>query len=218
MKKLAMIGVAILCMSALSAQAANPGTYLGAGLGYGKQDTPNGSFLNKHFPDFKNTNDTGVLGGRLFAGYNFNEYFGLEAGFTHYASSTTKASYNQSKLVTVKRALDYRMNTLDLVGKAYLPVGQGVNLYGLGGIARVGSEMSLSGSDAIPTANSLNKSSTLHRIRPIYGAGISYDIPQTNLTTNLEYSHIQGSGNLKTSSSAIPGANLVSLNLSYNFG
>ena len=50
------------------------------------------------------------------------------------------------------------------------------------------------------------------------GIGTSYDIPQTQLTTSLELSHIQGSGNVKSSLSAIPSANMITLNLAYNFG
>jgi hypothetical protein len=54
-------------------------------------------------------------------------------------------------------------------------------------------------------------------VRPIIGVGASYNI-QSNIVTNLELSHIQGSGNLKTSSKAIPSANLLTLNVAYNFG
>ena len=99
----------------------------------------------------------------------------------------------------------------------------GFNLYGLGGTALVHTKQKANvnqsmtiGGDTITGSGSDSK--TQNKVRPVLGLGASYDIPNTQLTTALEYSHIFGSGNVKTSSSAIPSADLVTFNVAYNFG
>lgn len=209
MKKIVKVG-AILCLSTLTslALAAQTGGYVGAGLGASKLQTPN-TDLND--PNFKNqqSHSIGGVGERVFAGYNFNKYVGMEAGLTHYASSNYKATG------TTQRSLEYTLNAVNLVGKAYLPISEsGFNVYALGGAAYVKSKVeSKSGA-----YQGDNFAYTTNKLRPMYGVGASYDIPQTSLTTNLELSRIQNSSNLKTNPHATPSADVLSLNLGYNFG
>lgn len=228
MKKTVKGCIAILSLTAVTSltYAANPGTYAGLGLGWGKQDTS----ANLNLPGAKNsTSDkTDKLAGRIFAGYNFNQNFGVEAGLAKYGDSKYK---NASNLpypgipagINVNQALNYKMSALDVVGKAYLPVADGFNVYGLGGLALVRSEVKYNVNASatvagVPVTASKNYSKTQTKVRPVLGLGASYDIPQTKLTTNFEFSHIQGYGNVKTNRNAVPSANLVSLNLAYNFG
>jgi len=197
MKKLLSLS---LCFSTLLfnmlASAAQPGAYAGLGLGYGKQHTP--SLLDESFIK----KDNGGLSGRMFAGYNFNEYVGLEGGLTHYADATYKL--NISNLLSVKQT--DKLNTLDLVGKVYLPIPEtGFNLYALGGaaLAHVQSRVEATGYP--------DDKSTSNIIRPIFGAGASYDIPNTALSTNLEFTRIQGNHE------EIQNTDLATINLVYHF-
>lgn len=221
MKKTVKLSLAILSLSALTgvANAAVPGAYAGLGLGASSLDTPSTQqiFNSKQIQltGGSTSSSKGGLGETLFAGYNFNQYFGVEGGFLNFANSTYKANY---KAVSVNRSVKYSMDALDLVAKGYLPIPQsGFNLYALGGLAYVNSEMKASQSSPVHGLND-SRSRNNRAFRPMVGAGISYDFPQTNVTTALEYSHIDGRGNTKTSTSAIPSANMIALKVAYNFG
>lgn len=97
------------------------------------------------------------IGGRIYAGYQFNPYFAVETGFTQYAktsfstnkiTSNRKSSYtitdrdnfidNQSKLISNNLyAGEITENAVDLVGKATLPLNYGFGLYVKAGAAYI---------------------------------------------------------------------------------
>jgi opacity protein-like surface antigen len=217
MKKTLKISAAILALSALTglASAATPGTYVGGGLGYSNLGTPDHNIVTgPRAAGLHQSYDKTGWGERAFAGYNFNEYFGIEGGYAHYA----KATYKTSAPGLASGSVEYSFQDINLVGKAYLPVyDTGVNVYALGGVAYVRSYGDEKLSSSIPGV-AQHQSKTNNKFRPTYGVGVSYDIPQTQLTTNVEFSRVQGTGNVYSSNSAIPSANLVTLNLAYNFG
>lgn len=202
------LGLAILSLSVLanSALAATQGGYVGLGLGASRIQSEDQDLVPAS--GVRNSNTLGGLGGRVFVGYNFNRYVGLEAGIAHYAPS----KYNASEINGPGSAsLKYSMNAIDLVGKAYLPIAEsGFNAYVLGGAARVNSKQQINISNGV---DSFSDSQTTRQIRPIYGLGVSYDA-SNNVTTNLEFTQIKGKG----SDSSIPNANMLSLNVAYNFG
>jgi len=205
--KLSAAAVASLALVSL-AHAAAIGPYAGIGLGYSKLETP--SITQTNIPGVISTSeDKGGLGGRLFAGYNFNEYLGLEASVNDFANSTYKAN---SSLLGMNQKLQYSLLSENLVAKAYLPIqNSGVNVYALGGAAYVQSQAKLTSN--VPGMSATYKTNA---IRPVAGIGVSYDASR-NITAGVEASRIFGRGNLKTSNSAIPNADMVSFNISYNF-
>jgi len=208
MKKMTKIGTVVATfLIAGVANAITPGAYVGVGAGASILRTPD---INNTTPGVSTSQKRGGLGGRLFAGYNFTSNFGLEAAYAAYASSTAKASIGN-----ISASEKNSLNALSLVGKAYLPISDtGLNAYVLGGLAEVRSQERVTGHN-IPA--SLTGTTTTNNLRPTYGIGMSYDLP-SHMTTNVELSRIQGSGNMKTSDSAIPNADMISLNLGYNFG
>ncbi|MEO8400265.1 MAG: outer membrane beta-barrel protein [Gammaproteobacteria bacterium] len=217
MKKITKISAILLSSMTLVglANAAEPGAYAGIGLGASSLKTPDSYYFNVSGANASNSRQRGGLGGRIFGGYNFNEYMGLEAGFATYANSTFKGSSNGSN-----SSVKYGLNAASLVAKGYLPFGMtGFNGYALGGLAEVQNQVRYSngGVPLAVTAGLKNGTTNYYSIRPQYGLGVSYDIDQ-HLTTNVELSRIQGKGNVKTSASAIPNADMLSLNLGYNFG
>lgn len=225
MRKTAKLSIAILAASLLTsaaAYAATPGTYAGLGLGAGKQDTAKLNLSNPYGITFgQNVSNTG-LAGRIFAGYNFDNNFGIEAGITQYTNADTKFTGNNLVSGELSGSAEYQMTTFDLIGKAYLPLSEtGFNVYGLGGISLVHSKTTVKATaknSSINYAESIKQSKSQDNIRPVLGLGASYDIPQTQLTTSWEYKHTFGKGNVKNSINAIPSADLVTLNLGYNFG
>ena len=206
MKKTVKLAVAIVSLSVLtgSSFAANTGTYLGLGLGASRIQSGNQGLVGG--TGVQTSKSLGGLGGSAFAGYNFNRYLGAEMGVAHYAPS----KYNATS-VTNSQSLKYSMNAIDLVGKAYLPIGEsGFNAYALGGVARVNSKQKLN-STISGVAHS--SSTTTNKFRPVYGLGMSYDV-NSSVTTNAEFTQIKGNG--KTS--AVPTANMLTLNVAYNLG
>ena len=219
MNKFTKISAAVIASLALAnlANAATPGAYMGLGLGASRAETPN-SYMFSLDNAFTGTNQRqyGGLGGKVFAGYNFNRYVGLEASYATYAKSSYKATADGDSA-----SLKYALSAFNLVGKAYLPFDDsGFNAYVLGGLSDVRNKVSYSNAgvdlaDGI-TANFKPGTHTYSSIRPVYGVGMSYDIAQ-HVTTGLEFSHIQGKGNVKTSAGAIPSADLLTLNIGYLF-
>ena len=214
MKKMTKISVAIISLAGLLnlANAATPGTYVGAGLGYSRLETPNQNIVSEPVPaGVTQSHNRGGLGGRLFVGYNFNKYFGVEGGYTQYARSLYKASLGSDSV-----SLTYRdSNVFSIVGKAYLPIeDSGFNVYALAGIANVKQTATVKING---TLGADTESESQSKIRPMYGIGGSYDI-NPHVTTSLEISRVQGFGNMKTSGNAFANADLISLNLAYNFG
>ncbi len=218
MKKITKISAAMLGSFALInlANAATPGGYAGIGLGVSTLRTPDSNYFALIAPG-ETSRERGGLGGRLFAGYNFNKYFGLEANYQTYTSSIYRGQTGNSS-----SSLRYSLNAVDVVAKGYLPLDDsGFDVYALAGLAVVNDTVKYN-NGGVPfasdiTANFNNGSTTYHRLRPVYGLGASYTF-NSKVTTSLEFSRIQGNGNQKTSASAIPSADLLTLNLAYNFG
>lgn len=206
MKKITSLLVASLFTFASYSYAATPGAYVGLGLGVSKILSADENLLNG--TNIQNSRSLGGLGGRVFAGYNFSRYLGLEAGLAHYAPS----KYNATDFNTNQSyALKYDMNALDLVGKGYLPIGEsGFNAYALGGVAYVKSKEKVSVS---PDTGNEAFSHSANKIRPIYGLGVSYDVSE-KVTTNVEFTQIKGTG----SHGEMPSANMVTFNVAYNIG
>lgn len=207
--KIANLSLAILSLLTLNlAYAATPGAYVGAGVGKTQLELPGMNHYSK---------ETDGPGGRAYAGYNFNEYLGIEAGIAHYA----KAKYLGTATYTGS-SLEYSMNAIDLVAKTYLPFAEKrFNIFALGGVAAVNQSTQANNGgipfidDFIPTGHTSKKRS---KIRPIYGIGIGYDIPKSNISTSVELTRIQGLGEVRSNPNAMPPANMVAVNFTYNFG
>lgn len=211
MRKMTKISatIASLLIAGL-ANAATPGTYIGAGIGGTMLDIPDVTDLSDAYVSI--SQERKGFGGRLFAGYNFNKYIGLESAYAVYANATIKASVQD---LGVSISDTYSLSALSLVGKGYLPFGEsGFNVYVLGGMAEVMGKERIKASGL---GDSMSGSQTTYKLRPTYGVGVSYDFTD-HVTANLEASRIQGKGDMETSSKAIPNADMISFNLSYNFG
>lgn len=215
MKKILTVGAAVLSFAAFTsiANAATPGTYLGLGAGASRLETTSNKLTSINGTTTSSSTKRGGLGERLFAGYNFNEYVGVEAGLAHYA----KSSYDASA-IGANASVDYNLNAFDVVGKGYLPFGEGFNVYALAGAALVKSKTEVKANNARVFGQTGNHNYNNSKIRPVYGIGVSYDIPQTGVTTNMELTRIVGTGNTSTNPRAIPNADMLSFNVAYNFG
>lgn len=198
--------------------AAKPGLYVGAGAGRSKLETSSQNlFDNLNVKSISNSTKSGGFGSRIFIGFNFLCYFGLETGYARYADS--KYHGNATTIpagAPAKASTNYSLYAYDLVGKAYLPLGNtGLNVYVLGGAAWAANALNKEVKvDASPQQNTSPKTK---KYRPIFGGGISYDFNYSGFTTFAEFTHLQGKGDVNTSTTAIPSANMATFNVSYSF-
>jgi hypothetical protein len=102
------------------------------------------------------------IGGRIYAGYQFNPYFALETGYTQYAkttfsyASTTTQNINlkvthpddfvpyynptSSQVWTTQHNGEITENAIDLVAKGTVPLGYGMGIYAKAGAAYIQSK------------------------------------------------------------------------------
>lgn len=206
------IMILYLSLTSVLSYAAKPGVYIGGGISAYRLDIYNVGLFTNTWNGSQSPSELYGPAGRVFIGDNLNRFFGLEAGYVYYLPLKYKANGQGMDAST-----NYGKNSIDLVGKVYLPLGNsGLNFYGLGGAALVQNTVQYHiNADDINIAHG---SFTMAHVRPTYGLGTSFDLPMTNFTTSLELSRIQGSGNTWKHFSAIPSTDLLSFNLSYNFG
>lgn len=187
----------LLALLSGSAFAATPGFYFGGGAGY--------SYLQE-FTDATNDDASG-FGGTVFAGFNFNEYIGLEASYRKYADAHYTAD-NYSNL-----NFDYHMHSYNLVAKGYVPFGQNnqFNLYGLMGVSKVSGDADIN----LLTINNIGSSSN-DAMLPTVGLGFNYVI-NPKVTAGIEYVITQSQDG-DNEHIGIPTADLLSLTLAFHIG
>lgn len=231
MKFVKFLMVGAIALYSTITLAATPGFYIGAQIGSGKaNDGKVGddalSAIRAIYSSYQisgalQTEKTeGGLSARLYTGYNFNPYFGLEFGYNQIANN----KYT-SRLTTADGSADaqlkFKTNAFDLVAKGYLPLDtfsdeltDQVNIYVKGGLAYVSHKATLTvnGTDAQLTDNSSNQ------IRPTLGIGAGYNFNK-NLMLDVSYTRIQGKGDLLKNrfSDFSPEINTLALGLNYTF-
>lgn len=192
-RKIKLLGFAILsCGLATTSYAILPGPYLGFQVGmtntHGKSITG-----NTGIPTGSPTKSTGP-GFRGYFGGDFNDYTGMDMGYTVYNNTIYSVNGVNSETHT---------SALDIVGKVKytLPWG-GIGGYVKGGIAVM----------VVTYSPSLG---IKHQVlpRPIIGLGFTYDITQ-KVSIDFSASRIFSHG---SSTTAVQNADLISLGLSYHF-
>lgn len=188
-----------LLLSALSSTtyAAIPGVYLGAGAGYNSMR------------DFTNAtaSDAGGLGGTLFAGYNFNEYVGLEASYRQFTDTNYYFDDNSNL------GFETSMHSFNLVAKGYIPFGldDRFNLYVFLGASNVHVSNDV---NYLNIRNITSESNSA--ILATAGIGLDYAVNQ-HVTVGVEYTGTQGQSG-DDNHIGIPGSDMVNLTLAYHIG
>lgn len=150
---------ASLADSSISNLASTGQFYVDGGMGYGKTDTAGISL-----PKLDENGLVYTFGG----GYQFNNYLGLEAGYTRFPD--VKASKN---LIAKDNKL------IDIAAKGILPLSNKFNVFGKLGVARVGSDFA----QGVFTNDGRSISGSQSKILPYLGAGLGY-----SLTQNVDFS------------------------------
>lgn len=194
------LGVAAVVLSSVvggsAIAAALPGAYVGADVGYGD--------VHQSVSGVDSSKDTG-LAGRVFTGWQFNQYLATELGWSKFTNATAKvADPFLSANATVKT------DAVDVVAKGILPVADSVNLYAKAGAAYV-----LSRADGSASAFGFTNKFDMKENKwfPTFGAGATYDFTP-NVAADLSYSRIQKTGNTDLFNST----DLYTVGLIYSFG
>ncbi len=177
---------------AANASAAVAGPYVGAQIGAG----------NVHQTIF-GTDSNFNLAGRIDAGYQINQNFGVELGAAKYSNATGSAYPMGLKLNGKIQTF-----TVDLAAVGIIPIQSGFSLVGKLGAAYVNEKATAS----IPALAIPDYNETQHRILPEAAIGVSYDINQ-NVVTDVSWTHIQKVGNTD-----IQNLDFIGAGLSYHFG
>lgn len=184
--------------------AAPQGAYNGAGFVLGAQagyadthwDNLNES-LNAFGQTFTTELDSKGFAGRLFAGYDFNHYFGAELGYIYLPKVDVKI--NGDKVGDIKNY------AVDLLGKLNAPIANGFSVYAKAGVAYLKSSANDNADD--------NLDSTSH-VGPAFGVGLAYQItPQ--FSADLSWTRYSGEGKLQGDYQPNPDVFLVGV--SYKF-
>ena len=166
MKKLFVALIAsAAAMSAAQAQTTAPRAYVGAGIASADHES--------RIPGATNVDADGYkASGKLFGGYEFNQTWGVEAGYTDYRKSDVNYSIGG-----VNARGETKGHSTYVAAKATMPVNEQVSLYGKLGVARNKSEL-----ETINAAQNMSRSKT-----EAYGAvGAQYSLNQ-NVSLVAEY-------------------------------
>jgi len=207
---LGVVGIAAstaaLAMSAnTSSTYCKPGFYAGIEGGRGDTYYNQTDIFGNAAVSNQEVDDIG-MSGRLFAGYQINPYFALETGFTQFNKTDFSGNATVDGIPTTING-DITERAVDLVGKATLPM-QG----GFGAFLELGGAL-ITTDTSVNTTLGLGASGSKQAIRPVYGAGLDYTIPNTPLDFQVFYREVSGRG----FSSDIKTASMWGAGLAYKF-
>lgn len=175
----AIISLSTLGISAV-ASAAAPGFYVGLQGGYGDTHYANAD------------SNSGGIAGRASAGYQFDQNFAVEAGYTQFSNTSFPGGGKIQQYAA------------DLVGKGILPITRSFSAFGKVGAAYVNAKASGSGAPGV----------TKDIFLPTFGAGVSYDVTP-NIPVSIGWDRIQKVGN---STNFIRSSDFFYAGVAYNFG
>jgi OOP family OmpA-OmpF porin len=194
--------IAIAAFTASTATLANTNSFFAnndsgfvGGLqgGYGQTNWKTSDF--DPFSDFISVSDDGFAG-RIYVGYDFNKYLGLQTGYTYLPD--TDFTINVSNISETETANTY---ALDLVLKASLPVTDQFSVFAKGGVSYLKA-----------SSDEANESNT----GLAYGAGVAYQITP-NVGVDASWTRYSGKGSAGDDN-YLPDADAFLFGVSYKFG
>lgn len=215
-KKIIINSMGLLAFgAAASVYASGPGFYIGAEAGKTWQHNKKQTVaVDDPFPIGGTITlspaNTGA-GGRLFAGYNVTNYWGLEGGFTHYAPSTYTIPPGTNVTVGNSQGKPaITANGFDFEAKGMVPVWN-FSLFGKLGFAVIRASKAGTFTDTYdPVLGTYTTvAGTTTYFRPLVGGGLSYNFNQ-NWEAQFSATRVVGGGGLQA-------LDLVSLGFSYHF-
>lgn len=156
------------------------------------------SASNQGFPEASSSSNGSGLAWHVFAGYQMNANFAVEAGYVDYNEISIK---NIGGDKNAKETISQR--SADLMGKLIYPLNSLFDIYVKGGIAYMVADKELNS-----TAKKLGASvSDDHGLEIAYGVGASYEF-YPNVKLDFTWQKVSGSGGLKDADFAGAGITL----------
>lgn len=169
------------------------GIYVGGQAGYTRASYDLNKYFDKHF-------DKDGYAGRIYLGYQFNAFLGLETGLAML-----------SEVDMPKHFGDVSNTHWDMLVKAGAPLGES----GFRADVKAGGVHVMSHFDTKDVAKSLGLDDVRSwKIRPVAGASVSYALNQ-NIAVDLTYFHVFGDP--KHNSFSAPNVDMAMLGVSYLF-
>ncbi|SEL57743.1 outer membrane beta-barrel protein [Halomonas daqiaonensis] len=158
------------------------GPYLGAGLGYSKLDNDTLDWLG----DLGASTDDSDTAYKLFAGYQFNPNFAVEAGYADFGDFEASGADGAN---SARLKLGVEGFTAALVGN--LPIQNGFSVFGKLGMVAWDADLDL---DATINGDVYRESASEDGTDPFYGIGAEYEIDRIVVRTEYERYDISESG------------------------
>lgn len=198
-----VISISLCAPFAMASEDDGSGWYLGAGLGRGtvKDDHSGNGYTIE-----RDTHDTGY---KLFAGYRFNTYFGIEGSYTDFGKEEFDWRYSADESGAGKVSA----NAFAVSATGRLPLGNDLALLGKLGIARTQIKYREDWSQpGYEEHIRLNRSTTV----PLFGVGAEYAFGK-KFSLRAEY-EMYGKGKLTRADEKFKvKTDLLSVNLGYRF-
>lgn len=178
------------------------GAYLGLSIGYADTNWCDTDDYMHKFGYTTSSIDDGCYGGRVFAGYDFNEHFAAEVGYT-YIKDGIDYSFGSNNH-NLAGCLGYRIYDALLKMRVYLDCG--FNVYTKLGVAYV------EACDAYKLCYPSSKHDPSNT-NVMFGAGFGYCLTPNWIAT-ADWTHYRGSDDL---SCFVADVNMFSLGIAYKF-
>lgn len=175
------------------AQAADTGWYVGGGAGQSSFDI-SGSELDALLADDGITATTSVddsdTAWKLFGGYRMHPNFGVEIAYVDYGTLATRSTVTAPSAGTVNIDMDMTAWTFDAA--AFLPLGDGLELFGKAGVALwdIDAGVSGTGGGGAFSGSADDDGSDFH-----FGVGASYALTD-NFRIRAEWERINADDDL----------------------
>ncbi len=190
------MGLSLTTLAQPSCTTGCPGVYVGGQLGWANTDY---ELHDTGVPGFHEPSQDGIAG-RVYLGYQFNQYLGLETGFA--AFSDIDLPFDLGEIKTTQ---------WDLLVRAGMPFGDsGFRGDIKAGAAYVFAKYDASSSSPIGDAHS-------DEVKPVAGASVSYSFCN-NVSLDVSYLHTFGhSSDWQNDDHNAPTIDLVTFGVSYLF-
>jgi len=198
-----------------------PAWYFGAGAGVGWASWNSGDFngvadglnsvgLGGGGLTQSTTRESTAFGWKVFGGYRFNQYFGVEGSYVDLGKFDYQYQFNQAGAQVGTGNMSYEVGSWNVAVVPRLPLEQGLYLQGKVGAAFTRAENSFN-----LTANTYNQSGSdsKSRTQPYLGAGLGYDF-SNGLSVVAEYEYFGKAGSpFSYGSNGITGTGRADMNL-----
>ena len=124
-KSYVLIALSLLAAIPYKALAVSPGFYAGFMAGPARAGKSN----NK---DITVKNSNSQIGARLFTGYKFSRFIGLEGGISYYSSLTNAENEEEN---SAEKTTKNSRGSFDIVGQGLIPISDSFDIYAKAGIA-----------------------------------------------------------------------------------